>query len=191
MGGLLDLWPPHGSALLQSLVCYNFNQTITPSKLTHTSFWWIVDTLGHSIFAGEASYVRVGGALPRWRLPLHSLLIASWSYVVCYGSKPRFDWIMIGIEIFVKCFWLPYCQIRIRVLALVICISRGSWSSILHGDFGHEHSIKIIVIFVWSWNKVVTLDPCMISWSCGFTLSLVISLSPCFFNYQIILHYIL
>ena len=74
VGGLLDLWPPHGSALLQSLVCCHFNQTITPSKLTHTSFWWIVDTLGHSIFAGEASYVRVGGALPRWRPPPHSCL---------------------------------------------------------------------------------------------------------------------
>ena len=42
--------------------------------------------------------------------------------------------------------------------AWFFCINRGAWHSLRDGDFGHEHSAKIIVIFVWSWNKVVTLE---------------------------------
>ena len=107
VGGLLDLWPPHGSALIQSLVCCHFNQTISPSKLTHTSFLWIVDTLGHSVFDNWYFPCKSRGHLAKVEATSPLTPTSNWSYMVCYGSKPSSDWIMIGIEIFVKCFWLP------------------------------------------------------------------------------------
>ena len=68
---LSNLWPSHGSALLQTLVCCHFNQTVTPSKLTHTSMWVHVDTLGRFWFEGWCFKEGMGGTLPRWRPPPH------------------------------------------------------------------------------------------------------------------------
>ena len=48
--------------------------TSTTKIKSHADLWVHVYALGRFIFDGEASYVRVGGALPRWRPPPHSRL---------------------------------------------------------------------------------------------------------------------
>ena len=75
VGGFLGLQPPHGLAPLQSLVCCHFNILTSTSRDSRGSLWLHVYAYGHYIFAREVSYVRIGGALPRWRPPPHSPLI--------------------------------------------------------------------------------------------------------------------
>ena len=95
----------------------------------------------HSALDGEASYVRVGSALPRWRPPPHSRLP---DLKFKLKSLLRVHEIK-GIRLrFGSLHAEPVLGLRL----LVFCINKGSWSSIEDGDFGHEHSAKIIVIFV-------------------------------------------
>ena len=65
VGNFLDLWPPHGSAPLQSLVCCHFNILTSTSKDSRGSLWVHVLHFGISRVGVERSHER-------WRL-LHHL----------------------------------------------------------------------------------------------------------------------
>ena len=102
---LSNLWPSHGSALLQTLVCCHFNQTVTPSKFTQIH-------LAGSYLDGEASKRGMGGALPRWRPPPHPIYENS-TFLMGIALQV---WRQIGIRLGVKSIGSQSLLIWFRVV---------------------------------------------------------------------------
>ena len=101
---LSNLWPSHGSALLQTLVCCHFNQTVTPSKLTQIH-------LAGSYLDGEAPKRGMGGALPRWMPPPHPIYENS---TFLMGIELQV-WRQTGIQLGVKSIFSQSLPIWFRV----------------------------------------------------------------------------
>ena len=107
-----------------SRICYN--SVVSPTESSRISQGSRVYTLGHSALDGEASKEGMGGALPRWRPPPHPIYESS---TVWWRLHFKLDLtsICLGSRFSIGSLQLP---VQFKVLALVICINRGSLSSI-------------------------------------------------------------